>query len=139
MKTPTHQTSNKGLFMKLMVYGTLKRGYWNNRLLANATFLGESVTKGKYVLYDCGFPMAVVPPEETEHPALPIIGEVFEVDDITLRDCDRLEGHPTFYRRTLVPILLEGVSDEVWMYELVSGVGTKQLSNITDNMYNWVG
>ena len=125
--------------MKLMVYGTLKQGYWNNRLLTNATFLGESVTKNNYILYDCGFPMAVVPKGVPDEVALPIMGEVFDVDDATLRDCDRLEGHPTFYRRTLVPILREGIEEDVWMYELVSNTGTNRLSNIDNNMYNWLG
>lgn len=44
--------------MKCAVYGTLKRGYHNNGLLENATFLKEDVIDG-YLLWDCGFPYAI--------------------------------------------------------------------------------
>lgn len=44
----------KALFF---VYGTLKKGYWNNGHLGNAKFLGEHVTEPNYTLFDGGFPV----------------------------------------------------------------------------------
>ena len=42
--------------MKLFVYGTLKRGYGNNRLLREATFIGPAISKSAmYRMYSTGF------------------------------------------------------------------------------------
>lgn len=42
------------------VYGTLKRGFGNNRLLRNATFLGTHTTEPKYTMHSAGgFPIVV--------------------------------------------------------------------------------
>lgn len=43
----------------------------------------------------------------------PVCGEVYEVDEKTLKALDRLEGHPHMYERTLVK-LEDGM--EVWVY-----------------------
>ena len=84
--------------MKMMVYGTLKRDYWNNRLLAGATYLGEAFTEKRYIMYGEGVPYIV--PDEG---GLPVRGEVFEIDpDIHLGPIGRLEGHPHGYTRTVI-------------------------------------
>ena len=124
--------------MKLMVYGTLQQGYWNNRLLAGAKFLGQAVTNKKYVLFDCGFPMAVT--AETDHKPLPIIGEVYEVTEQHLHYCDRLEGHPNWYQRNLVSVRLGDADEEVFIYEMPDQPSHDNLCDIVDNKYyRWVG
>ena len=123
--------------MKLMVYGSLKKGYWNHHCLSGATLLGEAITKKKYVLYDCGFPMAV-PFSLKGHPLLPIMGEVYEVGEDVLSRCDRLEGHPNWYKRDLVPVFINGLEEEVLMYEMNEDVN-HTLSNISNGIYNWLG
>lgn len=124
--------------MKLMVYGTLQQGYWNNRLLNGAAFLGQAVTNKPYVLFNCGFPMAVTAP--SKHKALPIIGEVYEVEEHHLRNCDRLEGHPDWYKREKISVKLGDKDEEVFIYEMPDHPSHNQLCDIIDNMYyKWVG
>jgi gamma-glutamylaminecyclotransferase len=79
--------------MKIFVYGTLKKGFGNHRLIKEARFLGESFIKG--TMYSMGaFPGVVLKGDNN------IKGEVYEVDEGQLFSMDRLEGHPNFYRRT---------------------------------------
>lgn len=115
--------------MKLFVYGTLKRGYGNNRLLQNATFIGEAITNKPYLLFNCGFPKAV-PSEE----GLPIIGEVFEVDEAQLARCDSLEGHPDWYVRREINANINGREETVMIYEM-DQLQQAPMCHIIDNKY----
>lgn len=85
--------------MRIFVYGTLKRGFFNNDLLRDSTFLGEANLLG-YRLYTFknGGPPVIV---EEGHEYF-VTGELWEVDDKTLASLDRLEGHPNLYRRATV-------------------------------------
>ena len=85
--------------MKLFVYGTLKMGHGNNRLLEHAEYLGDSTIPGYRLCYAHGpgsFPFAI--PSENEK----IKGEIWDIkdDEDTLRRIDNLEGHPNWYERT---------------------------------------
>lgn len=93
---------------KVFVYGTLKRGFGNHEyLLSKSKFLGEHVTDPAYTMVSCGgFPGVI------ESGSTPITGEVFEVTEEELLDCDRLEGHPNWYRRKLIPTPY----GEAWVY-----------------------
>lgn len=42
-----------------------------------------------------------------------ILGEVWQVDDATLRSCDSLEGHPSWYNR-MDAMTLEGLPVQVY-------------------------
>jgi gamma-glutamylaminecyclotransferase len=87
----------------IFVYGTLKKGCSNyNRLLkGQSDFMGEAETVERMCMVDLGYFPGVlsVPPTST------IKGELFGVSDEIVELLDRLEGHPTFYRRTPVRIL----------------------------------
>ena len=109
--------------MKLFVYGTLKSGYGNNYLLRDSTKIGDGITKKGYVLFQCGFPKAVpfhqVPPEIVlDFDILPVMGEVWEVSEKDLHSIDRLEGHPNWYERKIVTILVNNEETEAWIYEM---------------------
>lgn len=127
--------------MKLMVYGTLQQGYWNNRLLEGAKFLGKGLTKKPYVLFNCGFPKAVpYSLNESKYPLLPVVGEIYEAEEAHVLRCDRLEGHPDWYIRKKIEVLLDGESDEAYIYEMPEWQQGSSLSSIVDNMYyRWVG
>lgn len=76
----------------VFVYGTLKRGLANHKLLLTARFEGEAMMEG-IRLYDLGpYPMAI------HRPGL-VHGEVYRVDAPVLANLDRLEGVPRLYRR----------------------------------------
>lgn len=83
--------------MKIFVYGTLMKDEGNHDLLQGAKFLGEFQTKPEYTLYDLGaFPGMVEGGETSVH------GEVYEVNQETLKSLDWLEGVPHFYERKYV-------------------------------------
>lgn len=70
------------------------------------------MTKEEYALYEEGIPF-VYPYQKVSR----IHGEVYEVDEETLWDLDALEGHPFWYRREKVPVVLEdGREVEAWIY-----------------------
>lgn len=86
--------------MKLFVYGTLKRGYGNHRLMYGAEYLGNGFIKD-FVVHDFGRCPGIRPSEGGV-----VHGELFEVPDDILPRLDRLEGHypdnpeRSLYRRT---------------------------------------
>jgi gamma-glutamylcyclotransferase (GGCT)/AIG2-like uncharacterized protein YtfP len=93
--------------MKVGVYGTLKRGFWNHRLLRGSDYIRDAVVSG-FRLYESGIPFAM----EDEASPYPLSIEVYRVDDTILQRLDMLEGHPTAYERK--PFNVDG--DEVWIY-----------------------
>ncbi|WP_423792692.1 gamma-glutamylcyclotransferase family protein [Methanocaldococcus indicus] len=97
----------------IFVYGTLRSECWNNKkYLKNSKFVGKGKTKEKYAMYADLIPY-VVEDEKISH----IVGEVYDVDEETLRRIDMLEGHPTFYKRKKVKIVLDnGEEVEAWLY-----------------------
>lgn len=94
-----------------MVYGTLKKGYHNNRLLAGQEFVREVKTKPKYRLYSLGsFPAMVIDDKNGEV----CEGELWRADDNSVAAMDRLEGHPNWYRRQEIEV--EGTDEPVQGY-----------------------
>lgn len=97
---------------RLMVYGTLKRGFGNNPLLVrhNSLFMGPAITVKKFLLND-GFPVVFTLPERpsTAEEMAPymghVIGEVWCVTEEGLAACDHLEGHPHAYCRTDIEVI----------------------------------
>ena len=95
----------------VFVYGTMKRGFPNHRLLADARYLGPASTVERYALYVDMFP-GVYPRDAVS----PIHGELFEVGPQDLRRLDALEGHPTLSRRELVSVVGKDGKREAWIY-----------------------
>lgn len=75
---------------KVFVYGTLKEGFANFGINAGRRMAGEFRTVERYPLHivtEFHIPWLVNRPGAGEH----VTGQLFEVDDDTLRDMDRLE------------------------------------------------
>lgn len=79
------------------VYGSLKKGYGNHRLLDTSEFLGTTDTYGEWTMYSLGGFPAIVPEGNTQ-----ICIEVYRVDRETMADLDMLEGYPSFYDRRII-------------------------------------
>lgn len=97
----------------VFVYGTLKKGFGNHRLLAKAKFIAPAfIINGKMI--DLGAFPAVMEGD------MDIEGEIYAVDENTLASLDRLEGHPTFYERKQIEAYLddERMPAEAWCYFL---------------------
>jgi len=107
----------------VFVYGSLKRGQYNHRLMlpAKSEFIGKGHTLSPFLMYDGSYPRVANPPGT--HGMLDrfmgkIVGEVWRVNDETLACLDALEGHPHFYCREKVAIRIEESKRPVaaWVY-----------------------
>jgi gamma-glutamylaminecyclotransferase len=96
----------------VFVYGSLKQGFGNHHFLRTATLLEATRTGSRAFRMESmgGFPAVV------KNGSYAIEGELYEVDDETLRNLDRLEGNGRFYNRELV-FLSSGHT--AWMYLLM--------------------
>ena len=91
--------------MKVFVYGTLRKNRSNHWFLREAKHVCDAYTDNNYTLYVAGLPCMV---KEAGNGG--VFGEVYEVDEHTLEQLDRLEGHPDFYKR-----------EDIWVYEAATG------------------
>lgn len=94
--------------MKVIVYGTLKRGYGNHSVLGGAEFVGDAIIAGYKLYYSYkgatsfGFPVAC-PCDDSS-----LVAEIYELPENErgqqiLRALDRLEGEGRMYNRTEIP------------------------------------
>lgn len=96
------QKKQKRPLESVFVYGTLKRGRSNHYIIAQDAsakcLFDDAFISGE--MYDMGRYPAVVLSNKNL-----VFGELWYVDHATLLRMDKLEGHPNYYRRMLVPIL----------------------------------
>jgi gamma-glutamylcyclotransferase (GGCT)/AIG2-like uncharacterized protein YtfP len=92
---------------RIMVYGTLMRAEANYHIMERGMFLGTGTTPGS--IFGYGFAPGAVSPEHKAHRKGSLIhGELFEVNDTTLRILERLEGvEYGNYTRTPVEVVLD--------------------------------
>ncbi|MBE2180195.1 MAG: gamma-glutamylcyclotransferase [Chthoniobacterales bacterium] len=105
----------------LFVYGTLKRGLGNHRVMRDAEgeFLAEVRTEDRLPLVIDGLPYLLDMPGRGHC----VEGELYRVTSAEgWARLDRLEGHPRFYRRRVIGVVEEnGRRREAWAYFLVRG------------------
>ncbi len=114
--------------MLLFVYGSLRQGFHNNKLLKNSKFIGNAETVDRYYMVG-RLNFELDPFEEGRIPYPPrkllfpyvfcenlrediiantIKGEVYEVSEKTLSELDIHEGHPCVYMRSTIGVILSG-------------------------------
>ena len=104
---PTPEPDRAGDAQSLLfVYGTLRRGHANHDRLAGSRFVGPGRTAGRHAMFVDGFPYLAAGPA-VHH----VRGEVYAVDAATLAVLDQLEGHPTWYERRPVDVVLDAAAD----------------------------
>lgn len=114
----------------VFVYGTLKRGFGNHRVMADAG--GEFVCEGRTVtpfpLVVQGLPYLIFRPGNGQR----VEGEVYRIaDDEGWYRLDSLEGHPNFYRRKLIEVEGEdGDIYEAWAYFIVNEGNLAELPHL---------
>ena len=97
----------------IAVYGTLKKGYSNyHNYLTNSKYVGGGKTQDKYPLLIEGLPY-MVNKKGTGHN---VSVDVFKVSNSVFANIDRLEGHPKWYKRIQVPIIVKGKTLSCWIY-----------------------
>jgi gamma-glutamylaminecyclotransferase len=129
VRSRTYQVYNKDLWVQrdgiwyskdnvlednlVAVYGTLKKGYTNyNWYLTSSKFVGSGETKEKYPLVIKGLPYLI----EKDGYGHNVEVDVFKVSGQVLSGLDRLESHPTWYKRKQVPIMVKGKVLMCWVY-----------------------
>lgn len=96
----------------VFVYGTLRHSHDNHQLLERAHYYGIGQTLKDYSMYITGGYPYVVGTE----PRYPIVGELYGIDDETLEKLDKMEGHPHYYSRKEIPVIVDGKEYTAWMY-----------------------
>jgi gamma-glutamylcyclotransferase (GGCT)/AIG2-like uncharacterized protein YtfP len=98
--------------IRVFVYGTLKKGHYNNHLLKGSEFLGRCYVEGHMRMLDLRYFPGVARTSPSNGDSTRVYGEVYLVDEETLYSLDILEGHPEFFRRERV----ETPWKKAWMY-----------------------
>lgn len=97
----------------MAVYGTLKKGYSNyHSYLTSSKYIGSGETKDKYPLVISGLPYLI----EERGQGYNVEVDVFKVSASVLANLDRLEGHPIWYRRKQVLVMVKGKPMMCWIY-----------------------
>lgn len=97
------------------VYGSLRAGLGNHRLLTKATLVVPSQRVAGFDMYSMGgFPFIT-------HGSGEITIEVYAVTEPEMRSLDRLEGYPSFYNRELI----ETQAGLAWIY-FIDGENTSR-------------
>jgi gamma-glutamylcyclotransferase (GGCT)/AIG2-like uncharacterized protein YtfP len=84
------------------VYGTLRKGYGNHRLLNNehCRLLGTTTTPASMKMVSLGGFPGVIPNAGTQE----VVVEIYEVNSADVEQrLDWLEGYPGFYQKTTIP------------------------------------
>ena len=96
----------------VFVYGTLRQDCANHHLLKDAYCYGVGSTLSKFAMYlISGFPY--VTSSESRHQ---IVGELYAIDNVTLVELDKMEGHPIHYERSETVVTVNGEQYTAWMY-----------------------
>lgn len=82
----------------IFVYGSLKRCHYNSYHLSGSQYLGTVTTEKKYDLISLGSYPGVIFGD------CRVSGEVYLIDDCTLKNLDILEGEGTWYKREFVEL-----------------------------------
>ena len=102
----------------VFVYGSLKKGFGNHRVLKmnDGVLLSDNVMIFGAKMYNVGaFPCITF----SDNPSDVVHGELYVVNNNTLKALDMLEGYPDFYDRKQVYIYDEdnpAYQTEAWVY-----------------------
>lgn len=105
------------------VYGSLKQGFGNHRLLEGSKLLGHTETRPEWTMYNLGAFPALMKGGNTQ-----IFIEVYEVSDETFEDLDCLEGYPKFYTREVI----DTKYGDAWIY-FIDGCSRTSMSPIVEH------
>lgn len=99
---------------RIAVYGTLKQGKENHRLLKDSQYIGDGITAPVFDMVSFGGFPGIIKGE------YPVLVEVYDVSPEQLRPIDYLEGHPDFYKRDIYEVYFEdGTVSKCYIYNLV--------------------
>lgn len=86
----------------VFIYGTLKQGQCRGHSMQNARYLGIALTTPNFAMYNVGdYPALTFDSLASDHR---VCGELYECDEVLMRDLDRIEGVPHLYKRDKVEL-----------------------------------
>lgn len=120
--------------IRVFVYGTLKEGHGNHDYFfagnPEIEKLGRCYITGDFAMYSNGaFPILTQGDDPDAREC--IVGEVYEVDEVTLDGLDALEGHPDWYRRVKV----ETPFKKAWVYVMPKNDGYPAAARVTSGCW----
>lgn len=93
------------------VYGSLRKGLHNHRVISEAEYISKGVVKG-FGMYCLGlYPAILRTGKKTD-----VVVEVYDVTSSIMDNLDSLEGFPRYYNRKLVPVSVDGEQLVAWIY-----------------------
>lgn len=95
----------------VFVYGSLKKSFHNHHYLENSKFICETSTLDEFSMLDLKYYPAITYPVGNK--SYRVLGELYEVDNNTLKSLDQLEGYPNYYDRTVVGL---GNNKQAYIY-----------------------
>lgn len=116
----------------IFVYGSLKRGNALHSVLEKSDFLSEAITLEPIFKMFCNGAFPYV--SNVGKGGYRIIGELYNVSEMTVQELDLIEGHPTHYRRTDTEFMLEGGNVVVGQMYIFNG-SVKNLKEITSGCW----
>ena len=99
--------------IKVAVYGSLRQGHGNHKLMIFSESLGTHTFTDNFVMISLGGFPGIIPSRDKHD----IVVEVYNIDNDTLLALDQLEGEPNFYKRQQIT----GQGEELegaWIYIL---------------------
>ena len=116
---------------RVFVYGTLKRGFSNHKVLArnHAEYLGNATTRDSYVMFDVGYPLIIKDNSLHNEDTAPVVGEIYLVNRQCMKELDILEGEGILYKR--IKIKLFNHEDALAYLWIGEPEGTPVMPNMT--------
>lgn len=93
----------------MFVYGTLMQGELHHTSIAHARFVRAAETLPEYELVQIDYYPAMLPGGPSR-----IMGELYEIDDETLKRLDELEEVPHYYERRTI-VLADGTEAQTYV------------------------
>ena len=96
----------------IFVYGTFGKGKEITTCSTDPNSLESQKPRKRYALYGSGIPFLSRAKAISQ-----VTGEVYAVDDATLKRLDQLEGHPDWYKREQAEVVLQDGTELIaWIY-----------------------
>ena len=114
----------------LFVYGTLKSGFGNNRIIKHTEFVGAAVSLDKYDVSGYGFPCAYLNPDGKL-----LQGEIYKLSKNDFIFTDGLESNGYLYQREIKKFNCNGKILNAWIYIIINPDGNLYKTN--SDIINW--
>jgi len=120
--------------LRIAVYGSLRGGMGNNRIIEGATLLSTEDMALPFEMIDMGSYPGLIRSPETNNIKI----EVYEVNEPMYKRVERLEGYPSFYNRELIETSV-GPAD-VYFLDKENGREYSRYPRVVkiEDTYDWV-